>query len=91
MSKKKELDDSADKYSDGPFFTVARVTRVGGLVVNIEVVNQQWVTDDSHDPFFMFVPSPDKDGNSAFIGLHYDEKTSLFEIPKKEEKEKSDG
>lgn len=73
----------ADEYSVGPFLTVARVTRVGSLVINVEIANQDWVDTNTNDPYFLFVVSPDKDGNSATIGLHYSISTGLFEVPPK--------
>ena len=58
---------------------IARVTRVGGMVVNIEMATQEWIDNHANDPWFIFPVSPDKDGTYATIGLHYDEQTGLFE------------
>jgi hypothetical protein len=90
MKKKKIETTSGDQYEDGTHLSVARVTRTGGLIVNIEVANQKWIDDHSSDPFFLFAVSPDKEGNPAVIGLHYDQSSGLFEVPK-EEKERVNG
>lgn len=69
-----------EKASD-EVFNIARVTRVGGVIVNIEVADQAWIDANEHDPYFIFPKSPDADGNFAIIGLHYDDVTGLFEKP----------
>lgn len=64
---------------DSGALIVARVTRVGGMVVNIEMATQEWIDEHQDDPWFIFPISPDKDGTEATIGLRYDEQTGLFE------------
>lgn len=71
----------ADKYDEPPFYTVARITRTGDLVVNIEVADQKWIDDHANDPWFYFEKSPGKDGNPAVINYHYDPATGNFEQP----------
>lgn len=61
--------------------TVARVTRVGDLVVNVEVATKKWLDANEHDPWFYWAPAPDKDGNSPQIGLKYDKSKGAFEVP----------
>ena len=71
---------TVDQYTQAPFFSVARVTVVGNLVVNVEICNQDWL--DAHrdgDGLFYFVPAPDRDGNDPVTGLRYDPSTGLFE------------
>ena len=67
--------------TDPEVFTIARVTRTGNLVVNIEMATQEWIDEHKDDPWFYFPKSPDKDGNPAYINLHYDPVTELFEQP----------
>jgi hypothetical protein len=65
---------------------VARVTRVGNVVVNVEVATQEWLDSVKDDPWFLFVTYDDhlKDNGSVgkpFIGLRYDPETKSFEQP----------
>lgn len=71
---------SVDDYSTGPFLSLARVTKAGHMVVNIEVGNEAWATQN--DAWFHFVATPDRDGNEACIGYRYDPSTGTFEQPK---------
>lgn len=59
----------------------ARIVRVGDTVVNLEVVTQEWLETHTEDPYFYWVVTPDKDGNEAIVGLHYDPHTGLFQQP----------
>ena len=68
-----------DNSIDPEVFTVARITRTGDLVVNIEVADQKWIDDHRTDPWFYFHIAPDKDGNLPVMGLHFDPKSGLFE------------
>jgi hypothetical protein len=70
-----------DKYSEPPFYDVARITRVGNLVVNIEVANQAWIDDHATEAYFYFEKSPGSDGKPALINYHYDPETGCFEQP----------
>lgn len=89
MARKKaaELDAPA---LDENVLTIARTTRTGNLIVNIEVASQQWIDEHQNDPWFYFPVSPDKDGNPAWINLHYDPETELFEQPKQPDPVESD-
>jgi hypothetical protein len=58
---------------------VARVTRTGNLVVNIEIANDSWLKENHDDPFFTFVPTPDGEGNEAEIGSYYSQELKQFE------------
>jgi hypothetical protein len=60
---------------------VGRVTRVGNLVVNIEVVTEDWIDTHQDDPYFYFPVSPGKNGKPAWINYHYDPETGNFEQP----------
>lgn len=72
---------SVDAYQVDPLITVARVTRVGDVVVNIESANEAWLGDAEGDGFFYFVQSPDREGGGAVIGLRYLPGEGLFEQP----------
>jgi hypothetical protein len=67
------------KKSGDDVFTVARVTRSGNLIVNVEVADQEWIDEHQNDPWFYFPKAPDRDGNYPIIDLHYDPVTELFE------------
>ena len=68
-------------FQQGPFLDYARLTKVGSLVVNVEVVDKAWVDAHSDDLWFTFVPTPDREGNPAQIGLRFFPDTGLFEQP----------
>lgn len=71
---------SVDRFAKAPYFDVARVTVTGNFVVNIELCNEEWLSQfGAGDGLFYFVPSPDKDGNDAVAGLRYNPSTGLFE------------
>lgn len=78
---KKKVEEVVEASTDN-VLTIARTTRTGNLIVNIEVASQQWIDEHLNDPWFYFPISPDKDGNPAWINLHYDPETELFEQPK---------
>ena len=71
----------SDPYMEPPFYDVARITRTGNLVVNIEVANQKWIDDHGSDSWFYFEKSPGKDGHPAVINYHFDPETGNFEQP----------
>jgi hypothetical protein len=81
LSRCKVFDDSyVDRYTKGPFFSVARITQVGDVVVNIEICNEEWLQSNASDKgFFYFVVSPDKEGGEAVAGLRYNPATEMFE------------
>ena len=63
---------------------VARVTREGNVVVNVESVTQEFLNENANDVWFYFVTYDDnlKDNQPTgipTIGLHYDPVTNAFE------------
>ena len=72
------------RKSNDAFFTVARITRAGNVVVNIEVADQDWLNANEKDPWFYFVVYGDnlKDNQPSgvpSIGFRYDPTTRVFE------------
>lgn len=57
---------------------IARIDLATGLVVNIEVGDQEWLDAHADDPDFLFEPYPEE--QPAVIGLGYDPGTG-FEQP----------
>ena len=67
----------------GDVMSVARVTRVGDLVVNIEVADQEWLDANANDPWFYFVPYSDEllgESVSPQPGVRYDTSSGEFEM-----------
>lgn len=64
---------------------VARITRVGDVIVNVELADKEWLDAQADDPWFYFVAyvlsdEPDPD-NTPEIGGRYDKKAKKFVQP----------
>ncbi len=59
--------------------TIARVDRATGLVVNLEVAEQDWIDANANDPEFEFVAY--EADTPALIGAQYDSVLGMFTEP----------
>jgi hypothetical protein len=60
-------------------FPIARISLETGLVVNVELADQEWLDAHANDPDFTFEPYVAEE--PAIIGLGYDPSTGFEQPP----------